>query len=260
RFDEAAFRLAQIVHDSNAPVTPVLFTWPSWGSLASYPYDRESAAISRDGLERVLTALAIDPSVSQVTVLAHSMGGWLTLETFRQMAIRNRTIFPKITDVMLAAPDVDVDVAAAQGRALQAATRKPRITLFVSGDDRALGASRLLWGSQDRLGSLDAHKEPYRTNLKNSGVEVIDLTSASAGSGGDSLHHGKFASSPAVVKLIGGRLASGQQLQGESGVGERSGAFLQGTVRVIGDVVTAPLRVGEPGQPESGASASGKLD
>ncbi|MGL5446893.1 MAG: alpha/beta hydrolase, partial [Rhabdaerophilum sp.] len=54
RFDEAAFRLAQIVHDSRANVTPVLFSWPSWGSLASYPYDRESAAISRDGLESVL--------------------------------------------------------------------------------------------------------------------------------------------------------------------------------------------------------------
>jgi esterase/lipase superfamily enzyme len=259
RFDEAAFRLAQIVHDSGSPVTPVLFSWPSWGSLAAYPYDRESAAVSRDGLERVLTELAQNPVVSQVSVLAHSMGGWLTLETFRQMAIRNGRIFPKITDVMLAAPDVDVDVAATQARALRDAASKPRVTLFVSGDDRALGASRLFWGSRDRLGSLDVNKEPYRTNLKGSGLEVIDLTAASGGSGGDALHHGKFASSPAVVRLIGGRLASGQEFGGGSDIREQSGAFLQGTVRVIGDVVTAPLRISNPSRPD-GEGASGSLD
>jgi esterase/lipase superfamily enzyme len=241
RFDEAAFRLAQIVHDSGAPVTPVLFSWPSWGSLSSYPYDRESAAISRDGLETVLTALSREPGVSQVSILAHSMGGWLTLEALRQMAIRNRQIFPKITDIMLAAPDVDVDVASAQGRVIQSVPKKARITLFVSGDDKALNASRFLWGSRDRLGSLDPKAEPYRTNLAKSGVEVIDLTSTD---GGDSLNHGKFATSPTVVRLIGTRLASGQRLHGESSLGERAGAVTQGTVKILGDVVTSPLRIG----------------
>lgn len=241
RFDEAAFRLAQIVHDSGANVTPVLFSWPSWGSLASYPYDRESAAISRDGLEAVLRELARDPAVSQVSVLAHSMGGWLTLETLRQMAIRERQIFPKITDIMLAAPDVDVDVAAAQSRALQAVPRKARLTLFVSADDKALNASRFLWGSRDRLGSLNAQEEPYKTNLARNGVEVIDLTTTASS---DSLNHGKFASSPPVVRLIGTRLASGQRLHGETSLLEQAGALTQGTVKAVGDVVTAPLRIG----------------
>jgi esterase/lipase superfamily enzyme len=248
RFDEAAFRLAQIVHDSGAPVTPVLFSWPSWGALSAYPYDRESAAISRDGLETVLTELSRDPAVSQVSILAHSMGGWLTLEALRQMAIRQKQIFPKITDIMLAAPDVDVDVASAQGRVLQSVPRKARITLFVSADDKALSASRFLWGSRDRLGSLDPKQEPYRTNLARSGVEVIDLTATNSS---DSLNHGKFASSPNVVRLIGMRLASGQRLHGETSLGERAGAFTQGTVRAVGNIVTAPLRAGTS-DPESG--------
>ncbi len=117
RFDEAVFRLAQVVHDSGAPVTPVLFSWPSWGSLASYPYDRESAAFSRDALEDLLARLAKDPSVTQVSVLAHSMGGWLTMEALRQMGIRQGGIPARISNVMLAAPDIDVDVALMQGRA-----------------------------------------------------------------------------------------------------------------------------------------------
>jgi esterase/lipase superfamily enzyme len=36
RFDDAVFRFAQIVHDSNAPVVPILFTWPSRGSVLAY--------------------------------------------------------------------------------------------------------------------------------------------------------------------------------------------------------------------------------
>jgi esterase/lipase superfamily enzyme len=246
RFDEAAFRLAQIVHDAGASVTPVLFSWPSWGTLSAYPYDRESAAMSRDGLESVLAMLAKEPSVSQVSVLAHSMGGWLTLEALRQIAIRDRQINPKITDVMLAAPDVDVDVALSQGRALSNITFRPRLTLFVSADDKALNVSRFVWGSRDRLGSIDPRIEPYRTNLAKGGVEVFDLTDVNSS---DSLNHGKFAASPAVVRLIGTRLAKGQQLQGQHTAGDAANILTQGTVKVLGDVITAPLRLGTPAHP-----------
>ena len=38
RFDEAVYRLAQIVHDSNAPVMPVLFSWPSRGEVRLVAY------------------------------------------------------------------------------------------------------------------------------------------------------------------------------------------------------------------------------
>jgi len=42
KFEDAVFRFAQIVHDSGAEVAPVLFTWPSRGSVLAYGYDRES--------------------------------------------------------------------------------------------------------------------------------------------------------------------------------------------------------------------------
>ncbi len=252
RFDEAAFRLAQIVHDSGAPVTAVLFSWPSWGSLASYPYDRESASVSRDALEGLLQGLIDEPAVSQVSLLAHSMGGWLTLETMRQMVIRRGAIGRKLTDVMLAAPDVDIDAAGFIARTLRTAKTRPKMTLFVSGDDRALSAARFLWGSRDRLGSIDPDKEPYRSGLQRNGVEVIDLTQIHAGGG---LNHGKFAESPPVVQAIGRRLAAGQKLEGDISAGESVGALAQGTVRVLGDVVTAPLTVLGPPGPGSAAPA-----
>lgn len=250
RFDEAAFRLAQIVHDSGAEVTPILFSWASAASLGAYPYDRESAALGRDGLEALIEKLAAEPGVTQVSVLAHSMGGWLTLETLRQVVIRRGTLPAKVKDVMLAAPDVDVDVALAQGRVIQQARHKPRMTLFVSTDDKALSAARWLWGSRDRLGSINPAQEPYRTNLGKSGVTVIDLSDVTSA---DSLNHGKFAASPAIVQLIGKRLASGQEIEGTRGGANPLTTLVQGTTRAAEAVLTAPLRLGEPGTPEGGA-------
>jgi esterase/lipase superfamily enzyme len=246
RFDEGVFRLAQIANDSGAPVSPVLFSWASWGTLAGYPYDRESAAVARDTLEMLMAEAAAEPSVSQVSVLAHSMGGWLTLESVRQMVIRTGTVHAKLTDLILASPDVDIDAAQAIGTVLRTAHRKPRITLFVSEDDRALNASRLLWGSRDRLGALDPSKEPYRSGLARAGVEVIDLTAVSSS---DPLNHGKFASSPPVVQAIGQRLAAGQALGGPASAGETAHATTHGAVRLVGDVLTSPLTLVVPQGP-----------
>jgi esterase/lipase superfamily enzyme len=50
RYEDAVYRFAQIVHDSGADVAPVLFTWPSRGSIFAYNYDKESTNYSRDAL------------------------------------------------------------------------------------------------------------------------------------------------------------------------------------------------------------------
>ena len=98
RFGDAVFRFAQLVHNSDADVTPILFTWPSRGSLLAYGYDRESAALSRDAFEQLLDMLIRDPAVGKVDILAHSMGNYLTLETLRQMAIRHGVSGQTLTD------------------------------------------------------------------------------------------------------------------------------------------------------------------
>ena len=110
RFEEAVYRFAQIVHDARVDVAPVLFTWPSGGNVTDYVYDRDSAVYSRDALEAVLQALVKDPAVDSISILAHSMGNYLAIESLRQMSIRDRGLSPKIRDVMMASPDIDIDV------------------------------------------------------------------------------------------------------------------------------------------------------
>lgn len=246
RFEDAVYRFAQIVHDSDANVVPVLFTWPSRGSLFAYGYDRESATYSRNALENLLQELARDPAVGEVSLLAHSMGNWVALESLTQMAVRNRGIPPKIANVMLASPDVDADVFRTQ--IAEMTGRRPKFTLFVSQDDRALAVSRRVWGNKDRLGAVDPDVEPYKTEFEKDKITVLNLTKLRTG---DKLNHGKFAESPEVVKLIGTRLVDGQPItDSRVGLGDRlievTGSAAAAVGTAAGIVVSAPVAVVDP--------------
>lgn len=243
RYEDAVYRFAQIVHDSNADVAPVIFTWPSRASIFDYNYDKESTNYSRDSLEELLRSLASEPEIGEITVMAHSMGTWLAMESLRQMAIREGRVAPKIGNVILAAPDLDVDVF---GRQIAEIGRTgPKFTIFTSQDDRALLVSRRISGNVDRLGQIDPAAEPYRSALERLGITVIDLTKLKSG---DSLNHGKFAESPEVVKLIGTRLAAGQTVtDSDIGLGEALGSVAIGAANTVGQAasvaVSTPIAV-----------------
>ncbi|MCF3640379.1 alpha/beta hydrolase [Rhizobium sp. TRM95111] len=243
RYEDAVFRFAQIVHDSGANVAPILFTWPSRAKLFDYNYDKESTNYSRTMLETALRTVAKEEDVTTVTVLAHSMGTWLTMEALRQMAIRDGHVASKIKNVILASPDIDVDVFARQFTELGA--ERPNFTIFVSQDDKALALSRFISGDVQRLGAINPADEPYRTQLERAGITVVDLTTVKTE---DGLNHGKFAESPEIVQLIGKRLVTGQTLtDSDVSLGEGITAVVAGTAGGIGKVaattVTAPIDI-----------------
>jgi esterase/lipase superfamily enzyme len=213
RFDDAVYRFAQIVHDSKVPVVPVLFTWPSRGEvrLRAYTYDRESANYSRDALESLLSTLDGCSSVTEVTLLAHSMGNWIALEALRGRSIRNAaagTRRDKLRNAMLVAPDVDVDVFRTELQRMGNA--RPQISLFVSQDDDALALSKMIWGDVPRIGDINPNEEPYRTEFERDRIAVYDLTKLAAP--GDDAHDRAFENAPSVVAMIRNRIAQGQAL------------------------------------------------
>ncbi|EHS51690.1 protein of unknown function DUF900 hydrolase family protein [Rhizobium sp. PDO1-076] len=243
RFEDSVYRFAQIVQDSGVRSAPVLVTWPSRGSVFAYGYDRESTNYTRNALETLFQYLARDPEVKEVSILAHSMGNWLALEALRQMAIRNGRLPVKFENVMLAAPDVDVDVFRQQ--ITDMGEPRPHFTLFVSRDDRALALSRRVWGDVARLGAIDPEQPPFKQELSDNKITVIDLTKVKAG---DRLHHGKFAESPEVVRLIGARISDGQALtDSKIGLGDTLLAATTGTAAAAGNVagliLAAPVAV-----------------
>jgi esterase/lipase superfamily enzyme len=232
RFEDSVYRFAQIVHDSGVHSAPVLATWPSRGNLLAYGYDRESTNYTRNALETLFQYLAKDREVKEVSILAHSMGNSLALESLRQMAIRNGSLPVKFKNVMLAAPDVDVDVFRQQ--IADMGKHRPQFTLFVSRDDKALAASRRVWGGVSRLGAIDPEQAPYKKELEDNKITVIDLTTIKSG---DSLNHGKFAESPQIVQLIGQRISEGQTLtDSRVGLGDRILVATTGTAAVAGNV------------------------
>jgi esterase/lipase superfamily enzyme len=239
-FEEALYRFAQIAHDSGAPAVPVLFTWPSRGELLQYPYDRESTNYSRDALEQTLDLIAADPNVREITILAHSMGNWLTLESLRQMAIRRGAVGAKIGTVVLASPDVDVDVFRTEMARL--GDRRPNLVMFVAQDDEALLASKEFWGGIPRIGAVNPQREPYKTEFARDRIAVFNLTKLP---GNGDFNHDKF-DIPVVARFIGQQLASGQPL--ETGAADFSDAlklFADRSIATVGSaasvVVTVPV-------------------
>ncbi|NKL77635.1 alpha/beta fold hydrolase [Rhizobium leguminosarum bv. viciae] len=256
KYEDSVFRLAQIVHDSGMQATPILFTWPSRAQLTGYEYDKESTNYSRTALEQSLRVLAADPAVKDITILAHSMGTWLAMESLRQMGIRDGHVNAKIHNVILASPDIDIQVFAKQY--VEMGEPRPKFTIFVSQDDRALAASSFITGNVSRLGAIDPSTEPYRSRLEKAGITAIDLTKVKTE---DSLHHGKFAESPEIVQLIGQRLMTGQTLTDSNvSLGQGVAAVVGGTARTVGTVagaaVAAPLTIVE--QPMRKRQPSGR--
>ncbi|MGJ8569588.1 MAG: alpha/beta hydrolase [Hoeflea sp.] len=246
RYESAVYRFAQIAHDSKTDATPVLFTWPSRGSVFDYGYDKESTNYSRSALEALLAGASAAPEIKDITILAHSMGTWLTVESLRQMAIRNGGVPSKISNVILASPDLDVDVFRQQ--IADMGQKRPKFTVFVSKDDRALTLSRRISGNVDRLGQIDINNPVYRQELERGGITVLDL---SALQGGDRLNHTKFAKSPEVVKLLGQRLIDGQAVTDQDlGLGAELGATAMSVSNTVGSaagmVISAPISIIDP--------------
>lgn len=232
-FDDAVYRLTQISHDSGYTGAPILFSWASAGKTIDYVYDRDSANAARDSLEQLLDRLARS-GLTRIDIVAHSMGTWLTMEALRGLAIGgNRDVDGRLGDVVLASPDIDVDVFKTQMKRYGKPDR-PFIVLL-SDDDQALRFSSMIAGRQPRLGE-------YRDagDIAALGVIVVDLTAVKAG---DSLNHTKFADNPALVKLLGDKLREGDNLTADSDVGDGAGLLARGVGTAARIIVTTPAEV-----------------
>lgn len=237
-FDSAVYRMTQIVHDSGYPGTPLLFSWASGGRVVDYVYDSNSASAARDSLEATLR-MAADAGARRIDIIAHSMGNWVTMEALRQLAIAgDRDLGNRLGDVVLASPDIDVDVFKTQ--MMRYGVPKKPFFLFLSRDDRALRLSGIIAGNRPRLGDYGDPKE-----IAKLGVIAVDISDVRSP---DRLNHTKFAENPVLITVLGDRLRRGDDLEGgESTITDRVNSLaanLGTTVTSAADIViTTPLDV-----------------
>ena len=143
-FAEGLFRQAQLQHDFGRRGVSVHFAWPSEASTLAYVADRESALYSRDALEMTIATLGRS-NVTRMDLIAHSMGGFLLMDTLRLMArTENAAVFRKLNAVVLISPDIEIDVFRKEAEPVLA--RGVKIYVIVSKGDRALKISARLRG------------------------------------------------------------------------------------------------------------------
>lgn len=233
--EEAIFRLGQLVADAGVQNLPIAFTWPSRGELKDYVTDRESSLAARNRLEELLEMLSRSPKIKGINVMAHSMGGMLLMETLVQAKLKGNGEFGgKLDAVVLASPDIDVDVFLSQFEIIGKRAR-PTIIL-VSRDDKALRISRRIAGDVVRVGAASATDPRSVAAIKKYGFTVIDLTDTQTG---DSTNHTKFAHSPKFLQAMGATINSGLSRAGNpvgSLIADTAGAILEAPSNIVRQV------------------------
>lgn len=190
RFAEGIYRLAQLAHDFDLPGVAVHYAWPSAGNPLVYAYDRDSALFARDGLEHLMGEI-VAAGAERIILAAHSLGGAVTMETLRQIAIGGRRdLLGKIGGVLLISPDLDVDVFRAQAARIG---RLPQpFFIFTSRRDRALAISALITGQRARLGNIESVAP----------LAELEVTVLEVGAFASGLGHFALAESPALIRLL----------------------------------------------------------
>lgn len=193
-FDYAARRAAQVSHDLERPLVPVLFSWPTqggtWFSTMKYMMDENAAARSSSLFAEMLGGV-LEHQEAPTVVMAHSMGSRVVSEALVDLDRQYGFVRP-LERVVLAAPDVDATVFARRYAGV-ATGASGGLTLYCANDDRALKLSRRVHGGYDRLGSC---REESLTALRSPDVEVVDASMLYV----DLIDHDKVASSPRLLR------------------------------------------------------------
>jgi esterase/lipase superfamily enzyme len=196
-FQESLFRLAQLSADADLNGLPILFAWPSDAKLTGYSSDKESATYSRDELVDLLTMLSREPAPEKINVVAHSMGAWLAVEALRQLRLSGKNKVIERLNVILAAPDIDVDVFRAQMAVV--GPLSPPITVLVSRDDIAMSFASRVAGDRKRVGALDVDDPRVQEAALKAKLQILDISSLQAP---DGFNHDRFASLAALYPRL----------------------------------------------------------
>ena len=169
-FSTAARRTAQIAYDLGFDGVPVVYSWPSHGTLRGYLGDEGNARWTTNHLRQFLQQLAERSGATSIHVIAHSMGNRPLVDALERMSASKQRVFDSI---VLTAPDVDSDVLA--DVAAQIRTTARSVTLYASDTDKALHASRLAHSDQRRAGEAGANL------MILDGIDTVDATDVDTG-------------------------------------------------------------------------------
>ena len=169
-FEDAARRTAQLGRDMGFQGPIIFFSWPSKDKLLSYEADAESAQWSIVHFENLLIDLAKSIPETPIHIIAHSMGNRILTQAFANLSNKHFALRQSFREIVMAAPDMNVDIFKQLEGDFLLSKVKPRVTLYTHSDDMALKLSEDVHDGLPRLGTRSS--VPYITD----NLETIDAS------------------------------------------------------------------------------------
>jgi esterase/lipase superfamily enzyme len=187
-FEDAARRTAQLAYDMDFDGTPIMFSWPSQGSVSGYIVDEGVIDVSVIRMAEYLDTIAAQFGAEHIHLIAHSMGNRVLIGALQRclQARASADHARAFGQIVFAAPDVDRDYFIAATESMTGMA--DRLTLYASDSDHALQASQVVH-SAPRAGFAGD------TIIRLAGIDTIDMSGVPA----DLLGHSYFASNGGAV-------------------------------------------------------------
>lgn len=150
-FKDAAVRAAQIGCDLGVRGHTAFFSWPSSNRFFRYSSDVDSIKLSENAITEFLLDFTEKSGAKRIHLIAHSMGNRGLLRALKNITnkIENSDLDIKFGQIILAAPDLDVDTFKQAAHVYPALSEST--TIYASSKDIAVGGARILMG-YPRLG------------------------------------------------------------------------------------------------------------
>jgi esterase/lipase superfamily enzyme len=171
-FEDGARRLGQITYDLGFAGAPILYSWPSSGTLWGYTADEATVEWSSPHLLSFLQTLQRNSDTQTIYLLGHSMGNRLIVSTLKSIADQGTPPDLRLREVIMAAPDIDAGVFKQIANPLRPSATQ--ITIYESSKDRALEVSHT-FHRYPRLGDTDPGIHVFKD------YQCIEATSVDTG-------------------------------------------------------------------------------
>lgn len=211
-FDDAAFTLAETWHFMGREFVPILYTWPAGkGGPSGYIYDRESGEFTVHHLKNLIEDLSTIEEVEAFHMIAHSRGTDVLTSAVRERALVARAKGKDYPDklrsshIILAAPDLDMDVVSQRVVAEQLGRETQNITIYSSQTDKAIGLAESMFESVKRIGRMDVDDLTSRqlesvTYIE--GISIVEIQKVEKRKSSHSYFHSDPAASSDLVLTV----------------------------------------------------------
>ncbi len=189
-FKDAARRTAQIAYDLKFDGAPVFYSWPSKGELGGYPTDEDNILWAQENVKQFLKDFVQTTNAKNIYLIAHSMGSRALTGAVGALVNEMPRFKKRFREIILAAPDINARNFK-DNIAPKMIEASKNVTLYVSGDDKALLASRE-FHNNPRAGEAGDNMILYK------GIDTIDATGIDA----SLLGHSYFAEAQSIISDI----------------------------------------------------------